>query len=87
MSVTRLWFPLTGAMIPSRAAAVATARKKGPIDPLSGPKLALAGRVVTMDDAFSTKSDGVVYIDKGSIVVVQDRAEPCSAGFRGRSHC
>lgn len=83
MSVTRLWFPLTGAMIPSRAAAVAAARKKGPIDPLSGPKLALAGRVVTMDDAFSTKSDAVVYIDKGNIVGIQDRAEPAPPDFAG----
>ena len=83
MSVTRLWFPLTGAMIPSRAAAVAAARKKGPIDPLSGPKLALAGRVITMDNAFSTKSDAVVYIDKGSIVVVQDRAEPTPQDLAG----
>ena len=83
MSATRLWFPLTGAIIPSRAAALAAARKKGPIDPLSGPKLALAGRVVTMDDAFSTKSDAVVYIDKGSIVVVQDRAKPAPADFAG----
>ena len=83
MSATRLWFPLTGAVIPSRAAALAAARKKGPIDPLSGPKLALAGRVVTMDDAFSTKSDAVVYIDKGSIVVVQDRAKPAPADFAG----
>jgi 5-methylthioadenosine/S-adenosylhomocysteine deaminase len=83
MSVTRLWFPLTAANIPSRAAAVAAAKMKRPIDPLSGPKLALAGRVVTMDDAFSTKSDAVVYIDKGNIVVIQDRAEPAPPDFAG----
>ena len=48
----------------------------GPIDPLTGPTLALAGRVVTMDDAFTVKDDAIVYIDKGGIVAVQDRAEP-----------
>jgi 5-methylthioadenosine/S-adenosylhomocysteine deaminase len=83
VSATRNWFPLTGAITRSRAAAVAAAKQKGPIDPLSGPKLALAGRVVTMDDTFSTKNDAVVYIDKGSIVAVQDRAKPPPADFAG----
>src|SRR6185503_21063488 len=45
--------------------------------------LALAGRVVTMDAAFSIKNDAVVYIDKGSIVAVQDRAQPAPADFAG----
>jgi hypothetical protein len=38
------------------------------VDPLDGPKLALAGRVVTMDDAFRVEADGVVYVEKGSVV-------------------
>ena len=66
------------------------AKTRAPIDPLTGPKLALGGRVVTMDDAFTVKSDAVVYIDRGSIVAVQDRAMPrarrlrrgCSTGHR-----
>ena len=33
----------------------------------------LAGRVVTMDDAFTVKDDAVVYVDKGRIVAVQKR--------------
>jgi len=83
MTAERNWFPLTGAVIRSRSGLVAAAKKKGPIDPLSGPKLALAGRVVTMDDGFSVKADAVVYVEKGSIVAVEDRAKPAPAGFAG----
>ncbi len=52
-----------------------------PIDPLEGPKLALAGRVVVMDEAFTVVPRGVVYIDKGSIVAVLDLAAPKPVGF------
>jgi cytosine/adenosine deaminase-related metal-dependent hydrolase len=83
MTAGRNWFPLTGAVVRSRSGLFAAARKKGPIDPLSGPKLALAGRVVTMDDGFPVKGDAVVYIENGSIVAVQDRAQPAPAGFVG----
>jgi 5-methylthioadenosine/S-adenosylhomocysteine deaminase len=83
MSATRYWFPLTGAVSRFSGATIATGEKTGPIDPLSGPKLALAGRVVTMDDTFSIKKDAVVYIDKGAIVAVQDRAKPVPPGFAG----
>ena len=34
-----------------------------------------------MDEAFTVKTDAVVYIDRGSIVAVQDRAMPAPAGF------
>jgi 5-methylthioadenosine/S-adenosylhomocysteine deaminase len=57
--------------------------RTGPIDPLTGPTLALAGRVVTMDDAFTVTDDAIVYIDKGSIMAVQDRAEPAPPAFSG----
>jgi 5-methylthioadenosine/S-adenosylhomocysteine deaminase len=57
--------------------------RMGPIDPLTGPPLALAGRVVTMDDAFTVKDDAIVYIDKGGIVAIQDRAEPPPPAFSG----
>ena len=82
--VQRRWYPLAGnEPAPRRAAGAAAkaAKKQGPIDPLTGPKLALAGRVVTMDDAFTVKTDAVVYIDHGAIVAVQDRAMPAPAGF------
>lgn len=52
-----------------------------PIDPLSGPPLALGGRVVVMDAAFHVEEDGVVYIAAGSIVAVRARTQPPPAGF------
>ena len=52
-----------------------------PIDPLGGPKLALAGRVVTMDPAFTVLPRGVVYVDRGSIVAVQPRLAAPPPGF------
>jgi 5-methylthioadenosine/S-adenosylhomocysteine deaminase len=80
----RQWWPLTGRAPSARAtAAPAAAKPKGPIDPLSGPTLALAGRVVTMDDAFTVRDDAIVYIDKGRIVAVQERGQPTPAGFDG----
>jgi cytosine/adenosine deaminase-related metal-dependent hydrolase len=81
MKSVRTWFPLTGD-IPSRAAATAASTpKKPPIDPLTGPKQALAGKVVTMDDTFTVKPDAIVYIDQGCFVAVQDRGRPAPAGF------
>ncbi len=53
-----------------------------PIDPLTGPPLALGGRVVVMDAAFHVEEDAVVYIATGSIVAVRARTQPPS--FRGR---
>jgi 5-methylthioadenosine/S-adenosylhomocysteine deaminase len=44
------------------------AKKKPPIDPLDGPKMALAGDIVAMDDALNVTRDGRLYIDKGAIV-------------------
>jgi cytosine/adenosine deaminase-related metal-dependent hydrolase len=55
--------------------------KKPPVDPLTGPKLALTGQIVTMDETFSTRSRGTVYIDQGGIVAVHDAAQPPPAGF------
>lgn len=57
------------------------ARPVVPVDPLTGPKLALAGRVVTMDDGFTVKARAVVYVDRGLIVAVQDAGQPAPAGF------
>ncbi len=80
----RHWYPLTGIRSVrkgSTAPATRKARRAGPIDPLTGPKLALAGRVVTMDDGFTVKPDAVLFIDHGAIVAVQDRAQPVPSGF------
>jgi cytosine/adenosine deaminase-related metal-dependent hydrolase len=51
------------------------------IDPLIGPKYALEGKVVTMDDNYNVLNRGVVYIDKGQIVDVKPTDAPCPAGF------
>jgi cytosine/adenosine deaminase-related metal-dependent hydrolase len=52
-----------------------------PIDPLDGPKLALAGRIAVMNEAFTVIPRGVLYIDKGSIVAVQAAGAPAPPGF------
>jgi len=82
MTNERKWFPLTGPVADSRSLRAAVP-KPGPVDPLTGPPLALAGRVVTMDDSFSVRTDAVVYVEKGLIVAVQDRGQPPPAGFAG----
>jgi 5-methylthioadenosine/S-adenosylhomocysteine deaminase len=55
--------------------------KVTPIDPLQGPKLALGGRIVVMDEAYTVIPRGTLYIDQGSIVAAQDAAAPAPAGF------
>ena len=52
-----------------------------PIDPLEGPKLALAGRIVVMDEAFTVIPRGALYIEGGSIVAVLDASAPKPHGF------
>jgi cytosine/adenosine deaminase-related metal-dependent hydrolase len=87
----RRWFPLddeeTAAPaeppLPHAAAAAGAARARLPIDPLAGPRLAIAGRVVTMDAAFAVLPDAVVYIDRGSIVAIRERGAPPPDGFDG----
>ncbi|HXJ93670.1 MAG TPA: amidohydrolase family protein [Terriglobia bacterium] len=56
---------------------------KTPIDPLQGPPLALAGRVVVMDEALTVIPHGVLYIAKGSIVGLEEASAPPPAGFEG----
>jgi len=55
--------------------------KKTPIDPLDGPKIALAGDIVAMDDALTVVRDGRLYIDKGVIVAIRRAADPVPPGF------
>jgi 5-methylthioadenosine/S-adenosylhomocysteine deaminase len=85
MTAGRTWYPLTGKVaLGGRAAVVPAAAAATPIiDPLTGPKLALAGRIVTMDEAFSTRRSGVVYVDKGIVVAVRDADEASPNGFAG----
>jgi hypothetical protein len=61
------------------------AKKKPPIDPLDGPKMALAGDIVAMDDALNVTRDGRLYIDKGAIIAVRRATDPAPSGFENVS--
>ena len=52
-----------------------------PIDPLTGPRYALEGKIVTMDADFRVLERGVIYIDAGKIVAVKPSNEPAPNGF------
>src|SRR3954454_21023906 len=52
-----------------------------PIDPLEGPKQALAGRVVTMRDDYEVIDKGVVWMEKGAIVAVHSGSDTPPPGF------
>lgn len=51
------------------------------IDPLEGPKFILIGRIVCMDDHFTVIKRGVICVEHGGIVAVQDAKAPLPAGF------
>ena len=75
----RRWFPLS-----RPESAVRAKRGKGAaaaIDPLDGPRLALSGRVVTMDAGRTVLDDATVYIHEGSIVAVHRKGDAPPAGF------
>ena len=61
----------------------AAGRTTPPVDAMDGPRLALAGQIVTMDAARTVLKTGVVYLEKGVIVAVQDKAAPPPADFAG----
>ena len=77
------WYPLASSGTAARNLAATAPSPHGPIDPLAGPPLALAGRVVTMDDTFTVRPDAIVYVENGGIVAVQDRGQPAPARFAG----
>jgi cytosine/adenosine deaminase-related metal-dependent hydrolase len=52
-----------------------------PIDPLEGPKLALAGQIVTMDSTRRILKKGTVFIEKGGIAALRSEGEPSPPGF------
>ena len=57
------------------------AKTKAPIDLLDGPKMALAGDIVAMDDALTVTRDGRLYLDKGAIVAIRRATDPAPPGF------
>jgi hypothetical protein len=61
------------------------AKKKPPIDPLDGPKMALAGDIVAMDDALNVTRNGRLYIEKGAIVAIRRATDPVPPGFENVS--
>jgi 5-methylthioadenosine/S-adenosylhomocysteine deaminase len=80
----RHWFPLTGEQADAGLSledAALAGHRATPVDPLSGPKLALGGRIVAMDDDFQVLPDAVLYIAKGRIVAAQPRIQPPPPGF------
>lgn len=54
---------------------------KKPLDPAASPKVALEGRIVTMDAASRVIERGRVFTQDGAIVAVQDAAAPAPPGF------
>ena len=86
-AVERRWWPLEPDAEQRRRArplggrSLAAAAKQTSIDPLTGPKLALAGDVVTMDASSRVKRNAIVYIDRGGIIAVRSRAQKAPPGF------
>src|SRR5690349_6800252 len=52
-----------------------------PVDPFDGPKLALSGQIVTMNEAHRVLPGGTIFIEKGAIVAVNDHDQPAPGGF------
>src|SRR5262245_47728128 len=62
-------------------AAVSKAAIKKPVDPAVPGKLALRGRIVTMDDSGRTLADGCIYIEDGIIRDIKKGSAAPPAGF------
>jgi len=54
---------------------------KKPLDPANSPKVALEGRIATMDAASRVIERGRLFTQDGAIVAVQDAAAPAPPGF------
>lgn len=54
---------------------------KKPFDPAASPRVALEGRIVTMDVGFKVLDRGRVFTQDGGIVAIQDANAPTPAGF------
>jgi len=52
-----------------------------PIDPAAGDKVALEGRLVTMDGDFTVHDPGVLYVDAGRIVEARAAGDDAPEGF------
>ena len=65
----------------NRKSQVCAKKTKPPIDPLEGPKLALAGQIVTMDSTRRVLKKGTIFIEQGGIVALCDEGEAAPPGF------
>ena len=59
------------------------AKAPGPIDPAASPRWAIAGRVVTMNQASRVEPDGAVWIKDAAIAAITKRGDATPAGFDG----
>ena len=66
-----------------KKAASKTAKPRPVIDPAEGPQLVLRGQIVTMGGTRRVIQDGLLCIDKGSIVAVITTGAPVPSGFEG----
>jgi 5-methylthioadenosine/S-adenosylhomocysteine deaminase len=55
--------------------------RRPPVDPPEGSKLALSGRVVTMDKELTVHPRGTVWIDKGTVAAVTPQGQAAPEGF------
>jgi hypothetical protein len=69
--------------VSKKKAAAKTAKPKPVIDPAEGPQIVLRGQIVTMDATRRVIRDGLLYIDKGSIVAVTAAGGAVPLGFEG----
>jgi 5-methylthioadenosine/S-adenosylhomocysteine deaminase len=67
----------------SKKKVVAKAKPKPVIDPAEGPQMVLRGQIVTMDGTRRVLKDGLLYIDKGSIIAVTATGGAVPADFEG----
>ena len=65
----------------NRKSKVSLKKSETPIDPLEGPKLALAGQIVTMDSTRRILKKGTVFIEKGGVAALRSEGEPSPPGF------
>jgi 5-methylthioadenosine/S-adenosylhomocysteine deaminase len=69
--------------VSKKKVAAKAAKPKPVIDPAEGPQMVLRGQIVTMDGTRRVLKDGMLYIDKGSIVAVKATGGAVPAGFEG----
>jgi len=65
----------------AKSKTVRVGKRKPPVDPAESPKLALAGQIVTMDGSSTVLKHGVIFMEGGSIIAVQESGQALPSGF------